>query len=313
MIKGKRKIITFALCVVLSVLNCMCVVAQEKEVIVNNKSATSTRALPQEIKTITMTQVGQQIIPESPFKGDLVQNAEVIYRFRYKVVAKRMNGSLVTDMPIESIVYTGPIKGCKFTKIDSTGIGYIDIDVRGAHKFTVYCRIPSASVRSNVISKVPIEKAPYQKTFYCTGYNTALESDYYDTKVSAPGIKNDKFSQQFLDATKLNGSGKANSGKYLHYNSSSKTFSYCQPVTATNTTPTVGKTIAVDPYYIPRAKPNGTWKRATVYLANIGNRVAEDGGGAIKGYRIDVYRGVGKAAMSGWKNGNRAVTLMCVN
>lgn len=293
------------------------VCAQEKivgsEVQLNNKNTVSTWTLPTDIRTITMTQVNQQVIPEAPFKEDLVQNAEVIYRFRYKVTAKKNNGATVTNMPIQSITYTGPIKGCKFTNIDSTGVGYIDIDVRGAHNFTVYCRIANATVRSNVISKLPTVKAAYQKAFYCTGYNTALESDYYDTEVSAPGITDDKFSQQFLEATKLNGSGKADSGKYLHYNSSTKQFSYYQPVTATGTTPTVGKTIAVDPYYIPRAKPSGVWKRATVFINGIGNRVAEDGGGAIKGYRIDVYQGLGKAAMVGWKNGNRTVTLMSVN
>jgi len=283
----------------------------EKEITVYNEECSISRfALATDIQSITMTQTGTQIIPTTPFKEGLVQNAEVIYRFTYKVTAKRYNGQTVTNTPIQFITFTGPIKGYKFTTINSSGVGYIDIDVRGANSFTLSCGIGSA--RSNGINKTPTVKAQYQSTFYCTGYIVALESDYKDSKVSAPGITDAKFSQKFLDTTKMNGTGLTDSKKYIKFNGS--TFYYVsEPLTATGTTPTPGRTIAVDPYYIPRAKPSTVWKRATVSIGNLGNRVAEDGGGAITGYRIDVFMGLGISSMATWSNGNKVVTLISVN
>lgn len=306
------------LVVAMTLLNCSINVyaketAVKSEITENNDVEFEPRASATDIKTIVLEQVGQQIIPETPFKEDLVKNAEVIYRFRYKVTAKRVNNQVVTNLPIASIGYTGPVTGWKFTSINSGGVGYIDVDVRGAHNFTLFCRLSTSNVKSNTVSATPTVRANYAKGFYCTGYNTALESDYTGTKKSAPGIAGDTFAVDFLADVKLNGSGKANNGKYLHYNSSSQTYSYQSPITATGTTPTVDRTIAVDPYYIPRAKVNSVWKRAIVSIANVGTRVAEDGGSAIAGYRIDVYMGLGRSAMNGWGNATRAVTLISVN
>ena len=285
----------------------------EKETIVYNEECRISTIAATDIQSITISQVGTQIIPTSPFKEDLVQNAEVIYRFTYKVTAKRVNGQAVTNMPIQAFAYTGPIKGYKFTSIDSSGAGYIDIDVRGAKNFTLYCILPNSAVKSNKISTTPTVRANYQSTFYCTGYITVVESEYSGAVASAAGIPGATFKAKFLDAVKINGSGKANSGKFLHYDDITCKFSYLNPTTATGTTPIKGKTIAVDPYYIPRAKVNGIWRRATVSIANIGTRVAEDGGGGIKQYRIDVYNGLGKSGMTGWVNANRSVTLVSVD
>ena len=51
--------------------------------------------------------------------------------------------------------------------------------------------------------------------------------------------------------------------------------------TATGATPTVGRTIAVDKKVIPL--------HSHVYIEGMGEFVAEDTGGAIKGKRIDVF------------------------
>ena len=136
----------------------------------------------------------------------------------------------------------------------------------------------SSGVKSNTVSlSVPIQ-AKYDKAFYCTGYYTSLESDWSGEKVAVDSLGNDAYKKAFLEDTKMNGSGKAENGKYLHYDSTKKTFSYVNPVTVTGTTPTAGRTIAVDSYYVPRKPINGVWKRATVSIANIGTRTAEDGG-----------------------------------
>lgn len=297
------------------ILNCsMSVCAEEnitEESVVQNYEM-KTRAVATDIKTITLEQVGRPTIPETPFKEDLVKDAEVIYRIRYKVTAKTVNNQVVTNRVIESITYTGPVKGSKITNINSQGIGYIDIDVRGAHNITLYCRLKSSGVKSNTVSlSVPIQ-AKYDKAFYCTGYYTSLESDWSGEKVAVDSLGNYAYKKAFLEDTKMNGSGKAENGKYLHYDSTKKTFSYVNPVTVTGTTPTAGRTIAVDSYYVPRKPINGVWKRATVSIANIGTRTAEDGGGAINGYHIDVYLGLGNASRLGWTSTNRVVTLLSI-
>lgn len=275
----------------------------------NEVDSVSTYVLSSDVRTITITPVSTQIIPTTPFKEDLVNNAEVLYRFRYKVTAIRYDNQKVTNTPLTTFSYTGPIKGSKTTAFNSSGDGYIDVDIRGAKAFTLYCRM--GATNSNTITQTPALRCDYQSSFYCTGYNIALESDYNDAKVTATGIKDNTFSKKFLAAVKLNGSGKADDGKYIKY-MGSDTYSYSSPMTATGTTPTAGTTIAVDPYFIPRAKVGGLWKRATVQIANVGSRRAEDGGNAISGYRIDVFRGIGNSSMSGWTNGNRTVTLISV-
>jgi Uncharacterized protein conserved in bacteria len=165
---------------------------------------------------------------------------------------------------------------------------------------------------SNQISATPKVSANYQNPFYCTAYIVALEKDYSASKVSASGLTGATFRSDFLAAVKLNGTGKADSGRYIYWNGSG--YSYIsKPTTATGTEATAGRTIAVDPEFIPRAKGGGNWKRATVNISGIGNRVAEDGGGSIKGYKIDVFMGLGKSTVNTWSNMNRTVKLISVN
>ena len=57
---------------------------------------------------------------------------------------------------------------------------------------------------------------------------------------------------------------------------------------------TEGTTIAVDRTVVPMG--------ASVNIQNVGDRVAQDTGGGINGYHIDVFRGFGHAAMAGWGN-----------
>lgn len=51
--------------------------------------------------------------------------------------------------------------------------------------------------------------------------------------------------------------------------------------TASGTVPTVGRTVAVDPRVIPL--------ESRIYIAGIGERVAEDVGGKIKGKKLDLF------------------------
>lgn len=262
-----------------------------------------------DVKEVKIVQVGEAYIPNNPFSGNLVKNAEVIYRLKYKVTATKFNGSKVTNMPVVAY-YSAAVTGTKVTNINSSGEGFIEIDVRGTKNFTLYSMVDG--VRSNQISATPKMSAYYQNSFYCTAYIVALESDYNASKVSASGITGATFRSDFLAAVKLNGTGKADSGKYIHWNGSG--YSYIdKPTTATGTEATAGRTIAVDSEFIPRAKVGGNWKRATVNISGIGNRIAEDGGGSIKGYRIDVFMGTGKSTLKAWSNMNRTVNLISVH
>lgn len=64
---------------------------------------------------------------------------------------------------------------------------------------------------------------------------------------------------------------------YTHYRDSSDGVNE----TATGTLPAVGRTVAVDPRVIPLG--------SRIYIAGIGERIAEDTGGKIKGKKLDLF------------------------
>jgi 3D (Asp-Asp-Asp) domain-containing protein len=53
------------------------------------------------------------------------------------------------------------------------------------------------------------------------------------------------------------------------------------PITATGTCARAGRTVAVDPKLIPLG--------SRVYIEGVGERIAEDVGGGVRGHHIDVY------------------------
>jgi 3D (Asp-Asp-Asp) domain-containing protein len=55
------------------------------------------------------------------------------------------------------------------------------------------------------------------------------------------------------------------------------------PITATGKTARAGRTVAVDPSVIPLG--------SRIYIEGVGERIAEDVGGGVKGHHIDVYLG----------------------
>ena len=56
-----------------------------------------------------------------------------------------------------------------------------------------------------------------------------------------------------------------------------------EPITATGTAARAGRTVAVDPKIIPLG--------SKIYIEGLGERIAEDIGGGVKGHHIDVYLG----------------------
>jgi 3D (Asp-Asp-Asp) domain-containing protein len=74
-----------------------------------------------------------------------------------------------------------------------------------------------------------------------------------------------------------------------------------RPITATGTSARAGRTVAVDPRIIPLG--------SRIYIQGIGERIAEDVGGSVKGQHIDVYLG---SVPSAWKFGIRYGTVSLV-
>jgi len=130
-------------------------------------------------------------------------------------------------------------------------------------------------------------------TFYVTSYVVAEEDEFpEEPKVTDPcGLKG-TFRQKFLTQTekfpygvKMEGTGKSLSGKYIHYEKKDgkDCFSVTSCVlTASTKCATADHTVAVDRKEIPL----GT----KLLIEDVGQRVAEDTGGRIKGKRIDVYQ-----------------------
>lgn len=92
----------------------------------------------------------------------------------------------------------------------------------------------------------------------------------------------------------LQGSATLNSGQEVQYINS--TIEPVNNISAHDGTPPVkGKTVARDPVIIPQ-------KNAPVELDQIGNVTANDRGGDITLYRLDLYMGAGKAVCSNFDN-----------
>ena len=73
-----------------------------------------------------------------------------------------------------------------------------------------------------------------------------------------------------------------------------------EPITATGTSARAGRTVAVDPKVIPLG--------SKIYIEGLGERIAEDVGGGVKGHHIDVYLGtVPQAVRFGVQRGTVSV------
>jgi 3D (Asp-Asp-Asp) domain-containing protein len=150
-------------------------------------------------------------------------------------------------------------------------------------------------------------------TFGMSCYFTTLESDWGDPTVKN-GCKSVKihgtrysgtitdpygykgtYCAAFIAEVVLQGSGTLDSGQDIQYNASKIT--NVKEIHGADGTPVVAdKTVARDRAIIPA-------KGVKVSIDQVGNDLlANDTGGAIKGYRIDLYRGSGKSVCDGYSN-----------
>ncbi|HET7922864.1 MAG TPA: 3D domain-containing protein [Gammaproteobacteria bacterium] len=127
--------------------------------------------------------------------------------------------------------------------------------------------------------------AKYENTFEVTCYGVAQEStDIRGPMVIIPGISGTHHKYFFWD-TQFQGTGLLLDGNYIQRNWHKKGYYEVHPCpeTSSGTCATKGITIAVDTSIIPM------W--STVSIDPVGDRIAEDGGGWIHGYHIDVFFG----------------------
>jgi 3D (Asp-Asp-Asp) domain-containing protein len=160
-----------------------------------------------------------------------------------------------------------------------------------------------------------LKEAWYEDTFLITGYNVCLESELSGQLVSGKGL-NEKHKKGFLFSARgvpMEGSGLASNGRYIQLktwnttwvnNASGNpdhvadedqvTFEYTTAAQGKYGPITQGTSIAVDPTVIPKL----SW----VSIDTVGERRADDIGGAIKGAHIDNFLGAGNEVANAWEN-----------
>ncbi len=155
---------------------------------------------------------------------------------------------------------------------------------------------------------------PFQvPTFGMSCYMISLESDYgtppnscsstrihgvlYQGSITNPGGLAGTYCSSFIANVHLQGSGQLNSGQYVQYQVASGHIVIVPSITGHDGTPVVaGQTVARDLAIIPGIG-------VLVSVDGVGsNLLANDTGGAIVGYRLDLFNGAGRAACAGYAN-----------
>lgn len=241
------------------------------------------------VNTITLAKVNQ-VIPEG---NNLVSQGKVLYQAKYTITAKNEKGKAVSGKAVKCTVSGSgaSVYSCD-GKTNASGKAVIKIRKRAHGDITLKVTVGAKTKSFNSTIEKPVS---YENGFKLTVYYTPVESEYTGSKVSATGVTG-KYRSDFLNDVKMEGYGKTESGSYIGY-FSGKYSKSDKPLSCTGTGLKKEKTVAVDNTIIPRYKDNGIWQRATLSIHGLPYyRCAEDNGGGITGYHIDVYAGVGKKA-----------------
>ena len=121
-------------------------------------------------------------------------------------------------------------------------------------------------------------------TFGLTAYALAQEREFDGELTQAPCGVTDDFPDDFLFGTgvAMQGSGRTADGRILAWRGECLVETGCAR-TASGECARPGHTVAVDPEFIPLG--------AEIWIDGLGNRVAQDTGGRIRGARIDLFWG----------------------
>jgi len=193
----------------------------------------------------------------------------------------------------------------------------LDISARGG------MRTPTPGGRSRLVANYVLDYPFISNTttndantfaaFGMSCYIVALESDYgaipdhcastringirYTGTVTNPYGLAGTYCSAFIANVKLQGTGQLNNGTYVAYAPSTNTISTVSSVTGADGTAVIaGQTVARDRAIIPG-------RGVLVDVDGIGTGLlANDTGGAIIGYRLDLFNGAGVAACAGYTN-----------
>lgn len=220
-----------------------------------------------------------------------------------------------------------PVSGHKFSirsnreedRVESKG----QTNSQGEVTFTLSSRVPgqfNLNTPTSGISMSPfsvnLQEAWYEAPFLITGYNVCDESDFSGQLVEGKGIDG-KHKDDFLygaAGVAMQGTGRTTEGRFVRLNNkpggwqknkkgsperlanpSAAEFAYAKGVHGKYDDLKENHSIAVDKAVIP--------KKAKVEIDGIGERVADDSGGAIDLYHIDNFLGSGKAVVKAWLKG----------
>lgn len=160
---------------------------------------------------------------------------------------------------------------------------------------------------------IEFNDANYEHQFRITGYIIADENDFSGPTVTDPCGLTGTYYRRFLYSGRgvlMQGSGRTRDGRYIQIdwtrggprgaNTCFREVDF--PTTASGVPLEPMVTIAVDPSIIPLG--------SDVDIEGIGTRTAQDTGGRIVGYHIDVYVGVGQSAMAEWNNRQSTVRYL---
>ncbi len=143
-------------------------------------------------------------------------------------------------------------------------------------------------------------------SFKLTAYVLAQEDDFAtEPRIEDPCGLSGNYSKPFLfgDGVRMQGSGLTNQGEVVHFKGNNCFEILDCPRTASTACAKSGRTVAVDPRVISLG--------SKLLIEDIGHRVAEDTGGAIRGQHIDVYYGTELRLRQAWSH-TREDRKVCV-
>ncbi len=235
-----------------------------------------------------------------------VESHSLLRRIDIAVTITR-NGSPMQGVQVSALSNVASDSITQPESSDSTGKTSFRVESRegGIHEFRLTA--PYAEFKHSPL-QVDFDKAWYESAFYVTAYNVCHEDDFRGELVDARGL-HERHKDDFLFSGKgvcMQGSGQTSDGQYIRIinprdlawedgfrritKQENAKFDYglggaFRPVVE-------GVSIAVDPKIIP----SGHW----VNIERVGVRRADDTGGGINDYHIDIFMGGGERAIANW-------------